>query len=203
MTSQEWYPQDYHDAVVNTFSEEELIKLLEKPGCAPRFVYGALMLPTVLKYFINESQSVSIHKRMTRATVSGYKLYQFSDTSTPVLRPCSKPDSVVEGMLVLGLDEKQRNAIYEVEGGLMDLVSVQARIHLIDKLEGHEVRSAKTVDAGAFAWTGSADALIPVESSRWAVVGFLKEPFYEQIVASQRRQALGNWDRPSTVSDGV
>ncbi|KAK1147139.1 hypothetical protein N8T08_001878 [Aspergillus melleus] len=202
MTSQEWHPQDYQDAVTNTFSEEGLTRLLERPGCAPRFVYGALMLPTVLKYFINESQAVGIHEHMTRATVSGYKLYQFSSTSTPVLRPCGEPGSVVEGMLVLGLDEEQRNAIYEVEGGLMDLVSVQARIHLIEKLEGHEVRSVRTVDAGAFAWMGSADGLIPVESSRWAVDGFLKEPFYEQIVASQRRQALGSRDQPSAVSDG-
>ncbi|PLB51258.1 hypothetical protein P170DRAFT_464215 [Aspergillus steynii IBT 23096] len=202
MNNQTWHPKDYQDAMSNTLSDEDLTRLLKQPGCAPRFVYGALMLPTVLKCIINESQTVNIHERMTRATVSGFRLYQFSSTSTPVMRRSRDPGSVVEGILVLGLDETQRNAIYELECGLMGLVSVEVQIYVRENLEELDILNARTVDAGAFVWVGSSVELIPMKSSRWAVDGFLKEPFYESIETSQRRRALDGEDRPPEASDG-
>ncbi|THC97833.1 hypothetical protein EYZ11_002686 [Aspergillus tanneri] len=200
MKCQPWYPKDFERTLNNTLPEEEVTLLLQKPNCSPRFVYGVLMLPTILKYFIGMDQTVKIDRRMTFATISGYKLYQFSSSSTPVIVPSREPHAVVEGILVFGLNEHQRNAMYEAEGGLMNLVSVQARIFQSDRIDDHDMRSVRTVDAGAFAWKECADGLIPVHSSAWSIDGFLKSPFYDLIAQSQHRQALDSLAQSSEDS---
>lgn len=74
MESKSLYPADFGHALSNTLSENEVITFLRKPGCSPRFVYGILMLPTVLKYFIDMDQRVDIEWNMTQATLFGYRL---------------------------------------------------------------------------------------------------------------------------------
>ncbi|KAA8648129.1 uncharacterized protein ATNIH1004_004012 [Aspergillus tanneri] len=184
MKCQPWYPKDFERTLNNTLPEEEVTLLLQKPNCSPRFVYGVLMLPTILKYFIGMDQTVKIDRRMT----------------TPVIVPSREPHAVVEGILVFGLNEHQRNAMYEAEGGLMNLVSVQARIFQSDRIDDHDMRSVRTVDAGAFAWKECADGLIPVHSSAWSIDGFLKSPFYDLIAQSQHRQALDSLAQSSEDS---
>ncbi|KAB8277648.1 hypothetical protein BDV30DRAFT_234517 [Aspergillus minisclerotigenes] len=191
MECKPWYPADFNQALLNTFTEETLKELLERPDCAPRFVYGVLMLPTVLKYFIGEDPATDITKRMTRACISGYMLYQISPKSPPVVVETSNPHDTVHGMLVLGLDVNQRNLIYELEGGLMNLVDVRAQIRLKDgSLPCHDICSGRMIDAGMFAWHGSKEGLVPVESTAWPLDWFLKEKFYENIVNSQHRNLL-------------
>ena len=149
------------------------------------------MLPTVLKYFIRENPATDITKRMIRACISGYMLYQISQKSPPVVVKTSNPHDTVQGMLVLGLDVDQRNLIYEFEGGLMNLVDVRAQICLKDStLPYHDVCSGRMVDAGMFAWHGSKEGLMPVESTAWPLDWFLREKFYENIVNSQHRNML-------------
>ncbi|OGM39433.1 hypothetical protein ABOM_011957 [Aspergillus bombycis] len=191
MECKPWYPADFNQALLNTFTEEALTELLKRPNCAPRFVYGVLMLPTVLKYFIGENPTTDITKRMTRACVSGYMLHQISPKSPPVVVQTSNPSDTVQGMLVLGLDVDQRNLIYDLEGGLMNLVDVRAQIRLKDSsLPCHDICSNRIIDAGMFAWYGSKEGLIPVKSTAWPLDGFLKEKFYENIVNSQHRNML-------------
>lgn len=72
------YPQDFIQVLANSLTEETVNNYLQKPHCGPRFVYGPLMLPTVLKYYIGTDQSVDLGKNMTPATLFGYKLYQYS-----------------------------------------------------------------------------------------------------------------------------
>ncbi|KAB8239158.1 hypothetical protein ETB97_011965 [Aspergillus alliaceus] len=190
MEDKPWYPEDYRQALLNTLTEEKLTELLEKQNCAPRFVYGVLMLPTVLKYII-EDQASDITECMTRAYISGYKLYQISPRSPPVVIRTSNPHDTVQGMVVFGLDVNQRNLIYDFEGGLMNLVDVRVQIRLKDSsLLSHDIRSGRTVDAGMFAWLDSKEGLIPVESTAWSLDGFLKGSFYENIAQSQRRVML-------------
>ncbi|KAE8371466.1 hypothetical protein BDV26DRAFT_276064 [Aspergillus bertholletiae] len=149
------------------------------------------MLPTVLKYFIGENPATDITKRMTRACVSGYMLYQISPNSPPVVVQTSNPHDTVHGMLVLGLDVDQRNLIYDLEGGLMNLVDAKVQIRLRDSsLPCHDICSGRKIDAGMFAWHGSKEGLIPLESTAWPLDCFLKEKFYENIVNSQRRNML-------------
>ncbi|KAE8360132.1 hypothetical protein BDV27DRAFT_161963 [Aspergillus caelatus] len=191
MECKPWYPVDFNQALLNTFTEETLTEFLGRPNCSPRFVYGVLMLPTVLKYFIREDPATDITKRMIRACVSGYMLYQISPKSPPVVVQTFNPHDTVQGMLVLGLDVDQRNLIYDFEGGLMNLVDVRAQICLKDSsLPCHDICSEQMVDAGMFAWHGSKEGLIPVESTAWPLDWFLKEKFYENIVNSQHRHML-------------
>ncbi|GLA42058.1 hypothetical protein AnigIFM63309_010386 [Aspergillus niger] len=152
MDNKAHYPSDFLEARSNTLTDDEVNHLVEKPGCAARFVYGVLMLPTVLKYFLDVPQTTDIARRMMSATVYGFKLYQFGPDSTPVMLPSSDPQHRVEGMLILGLNEEQRNKVYEYESGLMRLVDVQAYISQLDSFEGYEIRSVRIVDAGAFVW---------------------------------------------------
>ena len=160
------YPHDYTQALRNTPTEEEILTLLRKPA---RFVYGILKLPTVLKYYTDVALTVEIWRSMTQATLPGYKLYQFADGSPPVIAQSSDPQAAVEGMLIFDLDENQRNAIYELESGLLELVNVQVEICLKDC---ENVGSLRCVDAGAFAWLDSTSGLRDMGCSVWEVDEF-------------------------------
>lgn len=189
-----WYPSDFRLAVSNTFSEREVDDLLQMPGCAPRFVYGVLMLPTVLKYYIEMDQNVEIARYMTQATLFGYKLYQFAEESPPVIARSSDPEAAVDGMLIFGLDEVQRSSIYDLEGGLMDLVSVDVEICQKESLH---LLSMPTVDAvGTFAWKGSKEGLIEIGSTAWSIDNYLSSQFYDHILRSQN----GTWSEAQSQS---
>ncbi|KAL5361169.1 hypothetical protein BJX96DRAFT_81979 [Aspergillus floccosus] len=186
-----WYPHDFITAARNRLTEDQIAHHLRQPTSAPRFLYGALMLPTVLKYFLSINQTVDIVPRMTPAILRGYRLYQFSETSTPVIVPApNDPGATVEGMLVFGLDCEQRNALYEIEAGLMQLAEVQVQIPLMERVGAHEMSSTLVVDAGTFVWQGLREGLIRVAGSMWSLDGFLTGLFYRHIVDSQQRQSL-------------
>jgi hypothetical protein len=191
MEPKSWYPHDFNRALLNTFTEEEVSYLLKEPDCAPRFVYGALMLPTVLKYYIDVDQAIDLTRSMTRASISGYKLYEYGEPRMPVIVQSSNPHDTVEGMLVFGLDVGHRNAIYELEGGLMELVNARVQICLSDSsLGSHEIRSGRTVDAGMFAWLHPKEGLKLVQNTAWSLDEFLKDQIYDNIAQSQRRLSL-------------
>jgi hypothetical protein len=194
MEIKSWYPTDYRLAMSNTFSEEEVDFFLQKRGCAPRFVYGALMLPTALKYYIDMDQSMEMALNMTQATLSGYQLYTFAKSSPPVIAPSSNPRASVEGMLVFNLNDAQRNAIYQFEAGLMDLVSVEVEICQRDI---RNMRSLRTVEpVGTFVWRGSVEGLMPLKGAAWQMDDFVGSSFYQNMQRSQR----ASWTSPSSLS---
>lgn len=92
-------------------------------------------------------------------------------------------------MLIFGLDEQQRNEIYELEVGLTRLVNVQVEICQKDR-EGQGLRSVRAIDAGAFSWEGSREGLTPIERSVWPLNDFLAGLFYQQIARSQSRGVM-------------
>lgn len=187
MEPKPWYPKDFTQALSNTLSEEEVSQHLRKPGSAPRFVYGVLMLPTVLRYYIGANAADSIELSMAPATLSGYQLYEYAESSAPVIARSPDPQAAVEGILVFGLTDRQRNAIYELEGGLAGLVNVEVEICQRDRWGVHQVCP---VEAGAFAWQGSRDGLVCMRGAAWSVDGFLGSPLYENMAQSQRRAAM-------------
>ncbi|KAL4892253.1 hypothetical protein BDV59DRAFT_55113 [Aspergillus ambiguus] len=192
MKYKSWYPRDFIRALQTILTQDQITRHLQDPNGAPRFLYGALMLPTVLKYFLSIDQTVDLASCITPAVLSGYRLSQFTESSTPVLVP-SDSAAVVEGMLVFGLNAHQRNALFEVEAGLMDLADVQVQILQTERAGPYQMRCTRVVDAGTFVWRGSHEGLIPVTGSMWSLDGFPTGPFYRQIVESQQRQTL---DRP-------
>ena len=181
-----WYPSDYTQALNNILTEDQTTTLLTQPGISPRFVYDTLMLPTVLKYFTDMPQTTPITCNMTQATLFGYQLYRFSNPGTPVIAPSPDPQAAVEGLLIFGLNEQQRNAIYELEAGLMKLVSVQVDIQQRVTDEGG-LCSVRAVEAGAFCWADerAMEGLVPIEGVAWPLDDFLVGSFYEHIARSQ------------------
>jgi len=182
-----WYPSDYAQALNNILTEDETTTFLNQPGTSPRFVYDTLMLPTVLKYFTDMEQSIPIVHNMTQATLFGYQLYLFSIPGMPVIAPSPDPQAAVEGLLIFGLDEQQKNAIYELEAGLTKLVSVQVDIQQRVP-DGRQLCSVRAVEAGAFCWAdeeGSLEGLVPIKGTAWSLDEFLVGSFYEHIAKSQ------------------
>lgn len=188
MEMKTWYPNDFKLALSNTISKEDVTIFHQQPGSSPRFVYGVLMLPTVLKYYTNIDQCCKIHTSMTQATLPGYQLYQFAESSSPLLTPSSNRKDLVEGMLIFNLDEQQRNALYEFEAGLMCLTSVQVEICQKDTDQMHHLR---TVDAGAFTWTKCTQGMTRISDSSWCVREFAQSQFYQHMSQSQNRSSLG------------
>lgn len=178
-----WYPPDYRHALGNMLSSNEVDYFLSKADCCPRFVYGPLMLPTVLKYYIHMDQDIDISRNMTQATLYGYRLCKFAESSPPAIVPSADPRSMVKGMLIFDLDKDQRNSIYDFEAGLTDLCSVEVDIWQRDD---EYTRSVRTVEGvGTFLWKSSTDGLTPLEETSWSIDTFLDSTFYDHIRRSQ------------------
>lgn len=187
MNFKPWSPKDFLLALSNTLTEEDVTLLLKRPGSSPRFVYGVLMLPTILKYYIDMDQAADIDKSMTQATLFGYQLYQFAESSPPFIARSSDPEAAVDGMLIFNLSERQRHSIYELEGGLMNLVSAQVEICEKDH---RGVRYLRSIEAGAFAWENSNEGLICTKTTAWKMDSFLESSLYKNVDLAQRRASL-------------
>jgi hypothetical protein len=194
------HPRDFLDARRRKPSEEELTNLIGDSKYPPLFVYGHLMLPTVLKYFVDLPQSANVD--MIFATLGGYKLYHFSGETNscrglPTIRPSSSPYHHVEGMLIFGLTQEQRSMVSEVEGaptGQTPLVDVQVRVSQLDTFARCQYTSQKLVDAGTFVWIKtdgwSLEGVEPMETSYWPIDEFLQGQLYENIVRYQNRSRI-------------
>ncbi|KAL4778469.1 hypothetical protein BJX76DRAFT_139503 [Aspergillus varians] len=186
------YPEDFKDAFKRTPPNgKELDQLRARSSHPPIFVYGHLMLPTVLKYFANVPQTTKVD--MVYATLPEYKLYHFSNNKEPgpptIKRTLSSVD-VVEGMLVFGLTTEQRRGVHEAENscsGQTILTYVEVQVPQIDNIGIHNVRSQKSVDAGTFVWRSGEDGLWPMPTTFWPMEDFLNGQLYENIVRHQNK----------------
>ncbi|KAJ5900684.1 uncharacterized protein N7473_004754 [Penicillium subrubescens] len=182
-------PRDYYTARTNIFSDTLVDSFVREHGTSPRFVYGPLVLPTVLKFSTGSSKTYPMEKYMTKAVLYGYELYQSGDKIIPVIARSRNPKAVVEGMLVFNLEESKRNAIFELESGLGHLEVVQAEI-------GCKPSGKRFIDAAAFLRAGSLDGLIPIKSTFWDPTAFVNSSFYHNIEQSVHRSAediSGSW----------
>jgi hypothetical protein len=184
MESKSSYPSDYRRALENAFTTEGVDNSLNRPGgLPPFFVFGVLMLPTVLKYVIDTGNDFDVVSKMVQATALDHRLYQMEDADLPAIQPTSELGQSVDGFLVFGLDPKQRGKVYEFESGLTKLDTVQVEICQKDG-------GLRTLDAGAFVWAGEETGLKSSTSRSWKVDGFLKTDFYAYMVKSVARKGL-------------
>jgi hypothetical protein len=187
---------DFKQALANTLTDQDVDIFLKKPDCSPRFVYGALMLPNILKYYIDLDQGVKIQKFMTQATLSGYQLHQYAEEGIPIIVESDNSNTAVQGMLVFNLNSEQRNAIHELESGLLRLASVQVEICQKSQHDGRH--TMRKIDAGIFEWNPSwcsgtespNTGLQLMRGSMWDVEPFIRSSLYQNMVKSQRRTAL-------------
>ncbi|KAJ5709786.1 hypothetical protein N7493_010077 [Penicillium malachiteum] len=195
MEAKSWYPYDFQQALQNSINETDVDWFLNRPDRAPCFLYGASMLPTVLKHHVGLGQSHNIHSTMTQATLFGYQLYEFTESNIPAIIKSPSPKSTVEGLLVFNLDATQRRDLYEIEAGLMHLTPVQVQILQKTQSNTHNFRM---VDAGTFTWTSrNCIGLSLVPASVWSVDGFLESPLYRHISSSQHRCDLAEPQLPA------
>jgi hypothetical protein len=182
-------PRDYYTALANIFSDTQVDSFIREHGASPRFVYGPLVLPTVLKYYTGSSKTYPMERYMTKAVLYGYQLYLFSDRSMPVIARSRDPKAVVEGILVFNLGESKRNDIFELASGLGHLEVVQVEIEC-------KPSRKRFIDAGAFMQSGSLDGLIPIKFTFWDPTAFTNSSFYQNIEHSVHRSAKdvsGSW----------
>lgn len=183
-------PQDYYTARANIFPDAKVDTLIRQHDSSPRFVYGPLILPTVLKYYTDSPKTYPTEKYMTKtATLHGYELYQIGEKILPVIARSPSPNAVVKGMLVFNLEDSKRNDISELELDLKHLEAVQV------KIECTAVRKpTRFVDAGTFVWSGSVDGLIRMYSTSWDPTSFVNSAFYRTIQQSVYRSAKDTGD---------
>ncbi|KAJ5371253.1 uncharacterized protein N7496_007345 [Penicillium cataractarum] len=177
-------PQDYDSARANIFTDSKVDTLIRQHGSSPRFVYGPLVLPTVLKYYTDSPKSYPMEKYMTKATLHGYELYQIAEKSVPVIARSANPDAIVKGMVVFNLGDSERNDISELEICLKHLEAVQVEIEC---MAGKKPK--RFVDAGTFVWSGSVDGLIRMYSASWDPTSFVNSSFYRNIRLSVNRSS--------------
>ncbi|OOQ88443.1 hypothetical protein PEBR_12163 [Penicillium brasilianum] len=177
-------PQDYYTARANIFPDAKVDNLIRQHDSSPRFVYGPLILPTVLKYYTDSPKTYPMEKYMTKATLQGYELYQIGEKRLPVIAGSPSPNAVVKGMLVFNLEDSKRNDISELELGLKHLEAVQGKIECT---AGR--KPTRFVDAGTFVWSGSVDGLIRMYSPSWDPTSFVNSAFYRNIQQSVYRSA--------------
>ncbi|KAL2826596.1 hypothetical protein BDW59DRAFT_144927 [Aspergillus cavernicola] len=191
-TNMRWeqgYPLDFKDALERFPSRDELTKLVAQPSSNRRFIYGAMMLPTVLKYFLDLPQSAKID--MVYATLPGYELYEFSKDGLPTIKPSSDSDAVVQGMLIFGLDRNQRKKIFEVESDQIGkceqskLVNVPVQIYQEDLVDSYNIRRQRIVYTKTYVWNSRMDGLEPMNSKYWPMDIFLQGQLYENIEQHQ------------------
>src|SRR5436190_1155101 len=85
--------------------------------CPPLFLFGALKLPSVLKYVIDVERDFNIVANMTQATLLAHELYLIEGTDIPVVTPTIEPNHTVDGVVIFGLEPEQRGWIHDFEHG--------------------------------------------------------------------------------------
>ncbi|KAJ5468949.1 hypothetical protein N7475_006701 [Penicillium sp. IBT 31633x] len=179
------FPEDLKQALNNTFTDNEVDKLLAQPGTAPRFVAGLLMLPTVLKYYLEIDQEDDISKHMTQAILHGHRLYEGANGSPPVLYE-SAPEHMVFGMVIFGLTQEQRNAIHKFEVNTQQhLASVQVEVYTIEY-------TRRTIEVGIFRSdpAKSKSGLKAIENCMWDPMPFIDGQSYQAILEAQETLTL-------------
>ncbi|KAL3473961.1 hypothetical protein BJX99DRAFT_260806 [Aspergillus californicus] len=186
MRWEEGYPLDFKAVLERFPSPEELNNVVAQNSCTPRFVYGALMLPTVLKYFLDLPQSSKVD--MVYARLPGYGLYNFSGNSLPAIVPSLDENSIVEGMLIFGLDTKQQNKIFEFESGdgeQLRLTDVRVQVYQKQVMGRYEMKCEQTLDAGTYVWNSHTKGLERLKSTYWPLGNFLQDQLYRNLVQNQ------------------
>lgn len=177
-------PEAYALALSNYLTPEQLSKYSSDANKPPLFVYGSLMLPSLLSRIINSPLSPSeLALQMTPAILHGYSRHAvrgadfpaviadpaFPSTSTTTTS--TVPFQVI-GFLVFGLTASQRKGIDRFESGLYDLTTVKVKIDLAGD-EGSSRREGVVVDAEVYVWAGDRDDLAKAEEKCWSFEAFL------------------------------
>ena len=174
-------PPSYRSALENRLTRSKLASL--QSAGKPLFVYGSLMLPSqVARVLGNGSLTPTIAARMTPATLSYHERLAVHGCPFPAVvasvsaDPAVRPKRV-EGLLLCGLSERQRNMIDYYEGGLYVSVPASVEIEVVEEdSAGNAVESQREmimVDAVVYIWKGTRAELVEATEREWELQGWL------------------------------
>lgn len=152
------------------------------------FVYGSLQLPREIALSINKSkifhddEDIGFAMRMTPATLLGHRVYAVRDCIFPAILDDGTEDDVVEGMVMFGLDEGERQCLDRREGGWYS--REERRVYI--RMESGE---EQVIRAHVYIWAHGTEHLIDRDEKIWSLEEY----------ASARKKAPGA--RPSEEKD--
>jgi len=164
----------FNIALNNRFTVDELDTLLSS-GRKPLFVYGSLMVPTVVTRVINAEDKEVVARNMTPALLTNYKRLAVTWADFPALVLDLSPGSSVHGLLLFGLTDDQRRRIESYESGLYYLTEVKVKIEVgWYGIYGYHIDGMKVIDALAYVWDGLRSELYEVHEKAWLIEEYLE-----------------------------
>jgi gamma-glutamylcyclotransferase (GGCT)/AIG2-like uncharacterized protein YtfP len=151
MEPESMYPGSFRLALSNKIHSKD-VPLHLQGLYLPIFVYGSLMLPSVINSVLRLNDETAIAKRMIPAKLRKHKRYSVKFADYPAIIPTGNVDDSVDGMLVFGLDKEERDRLDKFESGLYRLRKVGVELILSDGEAG-------TVEAETYVWGGDDERL--------------------------------------------
>ena len=159
-------PPSFLYASGNRLTSEQVDAFLAS-STRPSFFYGTLMFPKLLAAITQNDDLESIIANMTGAALPGYRRYALDWADFPVVLPSDRPDDYVDGVLLFGLSETEKNRLHAYESGLYTVELARVEFQLF-----HGVNTA--VAAEVYVWKGARHEVVEVEEREWSVEEFLR-----------------------------
>lgn len=172
-------PRSFLLAVSNRFTAADLANFKEEAELnftqsLPYFFSGSFMFPSALRCAVNGLSLASIARRMTPATLHGYRRAKVRHQPWPAME--EKEGREVKGVLLFGMLEEQRRRIHRFEGGMFDLRRAKVQF---DGKEGEIFE----IDAGVYVWNQARSELCGEEEGEtWRVEDLMASVWFGRVI---------------------
>ena len=165
------YPASFQHALNNLFTSSQVDALLS--AAKPLFVYGTLMLPAKITRVISDAEQLTINidamaiaENMMPALLTNYERLATIGAIFPAIVPSTRPEHIVEGLVIFGLTPTQRDYIDWYEANHYNLESVKIEISLAPD-------GKRTIDADTYVWAGRRGDLHEAVECPWSIEEYL------------------------------
>jgi cation transport regulator ChaC len=176
-------PEAYKIALSNRLTWSELETYLTNTPMVI-FAYGSLQLPHELALCLNEDKAyrddedVGYALRMTPGKLTHHRVYAIRDRIFPGVLDDGTEDDVVDGMVIFGLVEAERQRLDRREGGWYSREERQIAIRMAS---GDE----ENIEANVYIWAAGSENLISPNEKKWSLHGFIKDRKGEMPLEAQ------------------
>ncbi len=162
MESKSIYPESFRVALEQKADSKKFDELFGSSDYLPVFVYGSLILPSVIDRVTQQDDVKKMVVRMLPARLEKHQRYSVEVADYPAILPTKNAKQVVDGMLVFGLNSEERGCLDRLESNLYTLEKVQVHAALSDG-------ESRLVDAEVYTWGGDRDELEENEDKPWSI----------------------------------
>lgn len=165
-------PEAFKMAQRNRISYADLRVFLKKSPMNV-FVYGSLQLPHEIALCLNkgkvfhDDEDIGFAMRMTPATLPNHRVYAVKDRIFPAILDDGTEDDVVDGMVILGLDQAERQLFDRREGGWYSREERRVYIRM-------ESGDEQVIHAHVYIWAHGAEHLIDRDEKRWSLKEYMQ-----------------------------